>query len=110
MDFDRFSLLDEEALSQLLQQNVNPSTAKKLNYVNELFNSWRRTRNLVTNNGIPNVDLVDFAVDELIRWIPLFIGEVRRKDGGKYRAKSLFEFVLCIQSIFCTKETFATVF
>lgn len=35
----------------------------------------------------------------LLRWIPFFIAEVRRRDGSCYRAKSVFEFVLCIQSL-----------
>lgn len=32
-------------------------------------------------------------------WIPLFIHEIRKKDGGLYRAKTLFEYILSIQSL-----------
>lgn len=41
------------------------------------------------------------------RWLPLFIHEVRRKDGKLYKAKSLFEFVLCIQALFRAEKNIA---
>jgi hypothetical protein len=52
---------------------------------------------------VPEVDLVDFTITELNTWIPLFIYEIRKQDGGLYRAKSVFEFLMTIQSIFATR-------
>lgn len=36
--------------------------------------------------------------------IPFFVAEVRKKDGSEYRAKSVFEFVLTIQTMFRVKK------
>ncbi len=45
-------------------------------------------------------ELMDFTKDELNMWVPFFVVEMRRQDGVNYRAKTVFEFVLAIQSAF----------
>lgn len=47
---------------------------------------------------------MDFTVDEINLWLPFFISEIRRKDGGHFKAKSIFEFVICIQCLFMAKR------
>ncbi len=46
---------------------------------------------------MPLMDLIEFNVHQLNAWIPLFAFELRKKDAGLYRAKSIFEFVMTIQ-------------
>ena len=57
-----------------------------------------------TGGGVPVKELCDFSVDDLCSWLPLFLVEVRRRDGKEYRAKSLLEFLLCIQNVFDIKR------
>ena len=45
-------------------------------------------------------EITEFTVEELCLWLPRFLCEIRRKDKTHYRAKSVFEFLLCVQSLF----------
>ena len=53
---------------------------------------------------VPEKSVTEYSPDELNFWIPFFVSEIRRKNGEYYRAKSLFEFILCIQSLFVVKK------
>lgn len=69
-----------------------------------LVREWRdvRLRRGQSSGGpcLPVGEVVDWSPDELNQWIPLFIHEVRKSDGADYRAKTLLEYVLTIQSAF----------
>ena len=65
-----------------------------------LFSSWRIARNqrTETTNYVPQHALVDFTVDELNTWLPMFVSEITKENGSNYKAKTLFEYILTIQS------------
>jgi hypothetical protein len=52
-----------------------------------LFNDWRMGRNRRCGPSdmvlVPAYELVDFSVDLLNRWIPLFLLEVQKCNGAK---------------------------
>lgn len=39
------------------------------------------------------------------RWIPFFVNEIKRRDRKNYKAKSLFEFILGLQSLLKLKQS-----
>ena len=69
-----------------------------------VFTEWRSVRNARPRSSdstpIPDGELVDWPVQTLNCWLPLFLHEIRRRDGKDYRAKTLFEYLLTIQSAF----------
>lgn len=128
IDLDRFSFIEEVEWQNLTTASYCQGTMKKLLYVEALFGEWGRLRNVIregelisqhtlylhhsllleifnsAGNLVPNKSIVDYDIEELNRWIPYFLFEVRRKDSERYRAKTLFEFLLCLQSLFKAKR------
>jgi hypothetical protein len=108
INLDRFTFLDNNDWPSICQRSLSVHTMRKLAMVEKLFCDWRSARNsrsdILIDNFVPDKEFVDYSVDELCKWIPFFIHEIRRKDGDKYRAKTLFEFVLCVQTIFDLKR------
>jgi hypothetical protein len=51
--------------------------------------------------SLPMAEVLEWSPEELNQWIPMFIHEVRKRDGGDYRAKTIMEYVLTLQSAFC---------
>ena len=84
----------------LVKSKYSINTERKLRFVDALFQEWRYHRMLILPNcPIPMIPLSDFSVDDLNIWLPYFLAEIRKKDGQLYRAKSLFDFLLCIQTL-----------
>lgn len=69
-----------------------------------LVKEWRDERTArgqsSNSSSIPAGDVLEWTVADLNQWIPLFIHEVRKRDGNNYRAKTLMEYVLTLQSAF----------
>lgn len=101
-DLKRFTFLDDAEWPTIIGKNLASSTVQKIRTVLTIFAEWRNARN--SRNGVsadcmvPEKDLVDFTEEELCKWLPFFLHEIRKRDGGEYRAKTIFEFLLCIQS------------
>ncbi len=108
LDLNHFSFADDKVWSSTVKQNLAPNTMIKLRFVSCLFEEWRKARNRVSRLSpslqIPEKIITEFSAMELCRWIPLFLVEIRRKDGGFYRTKSVLEFLLCIQTLFFVEK------
>lgn len=46
----------------------------------------------------PETNVLDWNIDELNKWLPLFLTEIRRIDGTNFKAKTVFEYIMTIQS------------
>lgn len=68
----------------------------------EEWRTAREARGRISDMMIlPMAEVLEWTPEELNQWIPLFIHEVRKRDGGDYRAKTIMEYVLTLQSAFC---------
>lgn len=106
VEVDRFVFLDDNDWPNLVECKLSSGTMRKLRFVESMFNEWRRHRILAFPNvTMPQSNIEDFTIDELNQWLPFFIAETRRKDGTPYRAKSIFEFILCLQSLIVVKKS-----
>lgn len=66
-----------------------------------LVNKWVECRK-ISGRDSPDVGItvLSWSIEDLNQWLPLFIMEIRKVDGTNFRAKTLFEYILCIQSAF----------
>ena len=106
-DLDRFSFLDDGEWASLVEPTLAPGTRRKLRFVECLFNEWRTHRNLVKGSDgtcVPHIEVVDFSIEELNLWIPMFVCVVRKKNGDFYRAQSIFEYILALQRLISVKR------
>ena len=100
-DLSRFEFLDDSAWPGMVGKSLSTATIRKVKTVVCVFNEWRLARNRShPDSFVPEKELVDFGENELCQWLPYFLHEIRRKDGAQYRAKTIFEFLLCIQTAF----------
>lgn len=69
-----------------------------------LVKEWQRARGArgesSTYQYLPVTDVLEWTPEELNQWIPLFVHEIRKRDGGDYRAKTVMEYILILQSAF----------
>lgn len=69
-----------------------------------LVREWRDARvsrgQSSSSSALPSGDVVDWTPAELNHWLPYFIFEVRKRDGKDYKAKTLYEYIMTIQSAF----------
>jgi hypothetical protein len=100
LDLNRYAFIPEEERNVLAQIVYFKATVRKILFVEKLFKEWQAARNLTQKMKMPEKAVENFSDEELIQWLPYFIAEVRKVDGSKYRAKSLFEFLICLQSLF----------
>lgn len=77
----------EEDLDELISGTTPANTKKSTAWAVRVFNDWRISRNAALEN-IPNLD--HFSVDDINRWLSMFIVEVRKRDGDFYPPKSLY--------------------
>lgn len=67
----------------------------------EEWRSCRQTRGQTSDLiNLPMVNVLEWTPEELNQWIPLFLYEMRKRDGTDYRAKTVMEYLLALQSAF----------
>ena len=49
-------------------------------------------------NKVPEVSIEQFTVTELNEWVPVFLAEIKRQDKSEYKANSILQFLLCLQT------------
>jgi hypothetical protein len=102
---NRFLFITEEEKTSFMHSTFSVNTMRKIDMVVKLFNEWRNARNLVNLcSVVPVIDIDEWCNEDLNIWIPYFINEIRKKDGSKYKAKTIFEYCMCLQSFLFVKK------
>ena len=84
---DRFADVSAEEIEYLTSRRFSKNTSKKIVYVRKLFCEWRTEKNkklLLSMSKVPSESVEQWSVDDLNRWLPFFITEVRKQNKSKY--------------------------
>lgn len=97
---ERFGNTSQDELSYLTRKHFAENTSLKIVSVMKLFKSWvvEKNRKLrLSVSSVPSKSLEEWSTDDLNRWLPAFINEIRKSNGDHYRAKTLMEYVVMLQ-------------
>ena len=91
-DTKRFMFLkNEEELTKMIKPNPPSSTAHSTQWARRNFDEWRTARNIeLPEDTVPPDLLARGDVEELNKWLSLYIIETRNSKGGKYPAKTIY--------------------
>ena len=82
---------------------VSDASRRKWNWVLNIFEEWRETRNeavlKVENSGEPvlNQRIDEMSDEDLDFFLPWFVAEVRKEDGQEYPGKTIYEMTCSLQ-------------
>ena len=89
IDAFRFTLVNDEDIEKLIEDNKNKNTIKNTNWALGVYNNWKNERNNRNNENIP--DLLNFETAEhLSSCLSRFVVEVRRQDKKEYPPNSVY--------------------
>lgn len=98
---DRFAFLDEQSLFDLGKRVYSANTTRRIQQVLKTFCDWRTERNRrvpsSSNGGVPMKLVEDYSVEEMNKWFSAFLAEMRKVDGGYYKARVVFETAIVLQ-------------
>ena len=103
-DDSRFGTISDAELLYLTQKQYSVNTARKIITATNLLSSWVRETNnrlRLSSMRVPTKSVDQWNVEELNKWIPRFICEVRTVEGKRYRSKTLMEYIICLQCSWC---------
>ena len=102
-DDSRFGTISDAELLYLTQKQYSVNTARKIITATYLLSSWVRETNnrlRLSSMRVPTKSVDQWNVEELNKWIPRFICEVRTVEGKRYRSKTVMEYIICLQCHF----------
>ena len=82
---------------------VSDASRRKWNWVLNIFEEWRETRNeavlKVENSGEPvlNQRIDEMSDEDLDFFLGRFVAEVRKEDGQEYPGKTIYEMICSLQ-------------
>ena len=82
---------------------VSDASRRKWNWVLNIFEEWRETRNeavlKVENSGepVPNQRIDEMSDEDLDFFLGRFVAEVRKEDGQEYPGKTIYEMICSLQ-------------
>ena len=82
---------------------VSDASRRKWNWVLNIFEEWRETRNeavlKVENSGEPvlNHRIAEMSDEDLDFFLARFVAEVRKEDGQEYPGKTIYEMICSLQ-------------
>ena len=82
---------------------VSDASRRKWNWVLNIFEEWRETRNeavlKVENSGEPvlNQRIAEMSDEDLDFFLARFVAEVRKEDGQEYPGKTIYEMICSLQ-------------
>ena len=81
-----FVNIKEDELEYLTSKQFSQNTSKKILAVIKLFKLWVTNKNKnLRMSTVPTKSIEEWSCDELCTWLPVFICEARKIDGGYYR-------------------------
>ena len=86
---------------------VSDASRRKWNWVLNVFEEWRETRNeavlKVENSGEPvlNQRVAQMSDEDLDFFLARFVAEVRKEDGQEYPGKTIYEMIFSLQCYLC---------
>lgn len=96
----RFGNESEHAINILKEHHISRNTSRKIIYVLKLWNDWVQEKNAklrLSTTCVPQSSFETLTIEEINKWVPYFLAEIRTKDKQEYKANSYLEFVLCLQ-------------
>lgn len=88
----RFNFKTQEEIEDLSKGYIPPNTEKNTKWAKSVFTDWVAQRNLkFPDEQCPENILQNVNAEEIAKWFPIFIAEVRRCDGEQYPAKSIHQ-------------------
>ena len=86
---------------------VSDASRRKWNWVLNIFEEWRETRNeavlKVENSGEPvlNQRIAEMSDEDLDFFLARFVAEVRKEDEQEYPGKTIYEMICSLQCYLC---------
>ena len=101
----------DDEIATLSKGFVPPNTEKNTVWAVRVFSEWRAARNDdCASDPCPDCLLESREVDQLNRWLPRFINEVRKQDGEPYLPRTVHQLLSGLQRFMLNKNPSAPKF
>lgn len=83
------------------RKQFSKTTAKKICSVRRTFYAWIEEKNKrlrLSLKKVPTHSLEQWSVEDINYWLPVFLNEARNEKKELYKAKTLMEYLLMLQS------------